>query len=590
MSESAVSEEEPLTPMSLGALLGRVHREWTTRQRIFDLPSARICNVGDGPDLSADFLGRPIATPLGPAAGPHTQLAQNIVLAWLAGGRLFELKTVQILDELVIKRPCIDVETVGYNIEWSQELKVEQSLEEYVKASMMLEILAQWEPLAEHLAPDPGPHVFDLSVGYDLEGVSSPKVADFIASMMSCGDIVERLRSELTGHWERFADYPFSTRLSDTLTLSTFHGCPPEQIESITKHLITDHGLNVIVKLNPTLLGYERVESILHDTLGFAELELQPVAFEQDLQFDRALELIGELQGFAERHGKAFGIKLTNTLIVNNHRGLLPEDSMYLSGAPLHVLAMTLLSELHRALPGKLRVEGNDSAPVQVSWSAGITRDNVVAAASLGLVPITVCSDLLKPGGYGRLALMTKKLRLAVEEAVETADLEDGNGTTLGLAQLVGGPGSIDQYLASLYSPASNSAYTKEGNMKLPRSVEHVLEPWGCVACNFCVTVCPNDAFLKVRSTIPDHRWEYLVLGESCNDCGNCNTFCPEDGDPAKIKPKLFFSERRFGQADRPSHLVGRDDGDVVINSTAAARDQTQTLRSILEGEQGLPF
>ena len=29
----------------------------------------------------------------------------------------------------------------GYNVEWSQELKLEQSLEEYVKASMLLEIV-----------------------------------------------------------------------------------------------------------------------------------------------------------------------------------------------------------------------------------------------------------------------------------------------------------------------------------------------------------------------------------------------------------------------------------------------------------------
>ena len=41
-----------------------------------------------------------------------------------------ELKTVQILDELEINRPCIDMQTIGYNIEWSQELKIAESLEE----------------------------------------------------------------------------------------------------------------------------------------------------------------------------------------------------------------------------------------------------------------------------------------------------------------------------------------------------------------------------------------------------------------------------------------------------------------------------
>ena len=44
---------------------------------------------------------------------------------------------------LDIERPCIDMENVGYNIEWSQELTVPQSLAEYVKASMLVELLAR---------------------------------------------------------------------------------------------------------------------------------------------------------------------------------------------------------------------------------------------------------------------------------------------------------------------------------------------------------------------------------------------------------------------------------------------------------------
>ncbi|NCG23370.1 MAG: glutamate synthase, partial [Actinobacteria bacterium] len=165
-----MSEAPPLTPMSLNDLLRRIHHEWTSRQRIFDLPSARIWKPAEDIDLSFEFLGRPAASPIGPAAGPHSQMAQNIVLAWLGGSRLFELKTVQVIDDLDIARPCIDMETIGYNIEWSQELEVHQSLEEYVKAWMIIEILRRWEPLAEHLGPDTGPHVFDLSVGYDLAG------------------------------------------------------------------------------------------------------------------------------------------------------------------------------------------------------------------------------------------------------------------------------------------------------------------------------------------------------------------------------------------------------------------------------------
>ena len=104
-----------------------------------------------GSTLSVRFHGHRASTPLGPAAGPHDQLVQNIVLSWLGGSRIIELKTVQILDELKIPRPCIDVANVGYNVEWSQELRLEQSLREYVGAAMFIEILKASKLLGEDI-------------------------------------------------------------------------------------------------------------------------------------------------------------------------------------------------------------------------------------------------------------------------------------------------------------------------------------------------------------------------------------------------------------------------------------------------------
>ena len=342
--------------MALDVLLDRIAHEWETRNKIFDLPTARIWSPDADVDLGFEFLGRPCATPVGPAAGPHSQLAQNIVLSWLGGSRLFELKTVQILDELEIPRPCIDMATIGYNVEWSQELRIPQSLTEYVKASMLLDILSRWEPLAPHLGDGPGPHVFDMSVGYDLAGISTPDVSAFIDGMRDATAEVDRLRGSIPASFEEFRDLDFTTRLSDTLTLSTFHGCPPDEIESITKHLIDAHELDVIVKLNPTLLGYETVAGIVNDELGYRDVDVKEAAFAEDLQFDRGIELIGELRDYAAERGRRFGIKLTNTLVVNNAKQWMPDDTMYLSGPPLHVLAMTLLDTLATALPGKLDI------------------------------------------------------------------------------------------------------------------------------------------------------------------------------------------------------------------------------------------
>jgi len=574
----------PLTPFPLSALLDRIAREWSSRNRIFDMPTARFFDVSNGPDLSVDFMGRAAATPIGPAAGPHSQLAQNIVLSWLGGARIFELKTVQILDQLEIKRPCIDMETVGYNIEWSQELRIHESLDEYVKAWMIIEILRDWDELTPLVGADPGPHVFDISVGYDLAGISDPGVAEFIDGLTDAAESIERLRPEIVEPFEGWRRHPFPTRIADTATLSTFHGCPPNEIEAITKHLMTRHHLDVVVKLNPTLLGFERVSQIVNDELGYDEVVLRPEDFDADLQMDRGLELIDELEKFAVDNGRRFGIKLTNTLVVQNHRTFLPDDPMYLSGPPLHVISMTLLETLNAALPGRLAIDGQPGA-IQVSFSAGINKENFAESAGLGLAPVTVCSDLLKPGGYGRIKPMLKALQMKLVDAGHP-DL-----AALQAARSQQPDGAVATYVATLHDAEKNMAYTRHGTSKLPRQVDHVLEMWGCVACNLCVTVCPNDAFFKlptVKDLQMEGRQQYFVLAELCNECGNCLTFCPEEGDPAFVKPRLFFDPDRFSSATGQAFLLTGDDG-LGITAAAGFEAEVANLAASLSQSEGLP-
>ncbi len=580
----------PLTPLPLDLLTRRIDEEWRTRKRIFDLPTARIWRPDDDVDLGFEFLGRPAATPLGPAAGPHTQMAQNIVLAWLAGARLFELKTVQVLDELDIARPCIDMETIGYNIEWSQELRVPQSLEEYVKAWMIIEMLRRWEPLADHLGDDPGPHVFDMSVGYDLAGISGDKVTGFIESMMDASAEIDRLRPLIAEPFRRFADLDFPSRIADTVTLSTFHGCPPDEIDAITRHLMDRHGLDVIVKLNPTLLGFAQVDAIVHDVLGYDEVKLVEDAFDADLQMDRAIELIGDLREHAAATGRRFGIKLTNTLVVANHKGFLPDDPMYLSGPPLHVISSTLLGELARRLPSVLMIPGHDG-DVQVSFSAGVTRDNVADTLAMGVAPATMSTDLLKPGGYGRIKPMLAALAREMRDA-GVSDLAGWQEHRRRLAVEQGRHDEIDRHVSAMLHGEERDRYAEEGTSKRPRRVEHSLQMWGCVACNLCVTVCPNDAVLKVptpEGAAIEGRWQYLVFGELCNECGNCMVFCPEDGDPAMIKPRLFFDRERFEAADGQRFLI---DVDPTVRVTAAPgwEPELPALTQVAVGSDGLPF
>lgn len=588
-----MSSLRPFRPFPLQAQLGRIAREWDTRQRIFDLPSGRFYQPDPTHDLSVTLGDRVAANPVGPAAGPHTQLAANYVLAWLTGARVFECKTVQVLDDLDIDRPCIDMEGEGYNIEWSQELSLDESLREYVSAWMMLDVLRRWQPLWPVIGRVPGPHVFDLSVGYDLAGIRSPSVDAFIRGMLDAAPVIDELRSHLTGPFGVFRDHEFEPHITTTATLSTFHGCPPDEIEAIVVHLMDAYGLDVVVKLNPTLLGHAHAEAILHDELGYTDVHLDEAAFEADLSFERALQLIPRLDEEARARGRRFGIKLSNTLVVEHGGDVLPGDTAYLSGAPLHVLTTTLLDRLHRALPGVLDL-GPGGGPVQVSWSAGLEPGNLAAAAGIGLRPLTACSILLKPGGYGHLSTMLKRLDQEMTSSAVTR-LSDWVSHSHEVAIEAGHPDALAAYVSGLRTPEGSVPYSAQRARRRLRSVDHDLEIFGCVACNLCVTVCPNDAVLHVRT--PDalsdrltDSWQYLILAELCNECGNCTTFCPERGRPWAVKPRLFLDRDHFAADPGPAFLVEPGPDAVSVTAGPGHEGELSILQRLLEGEEGFPY
>jgi len=178
-----------LIPYPFASLIRVMHEGLRDRGAIFDVPKKKFFATPEGMDYSIRFHGLRAATPFGPAAGPHAQMAQNIVMSWLVGSRVIELKTVQVNDALDIPRPCIDMPNLGFNVEWSQELKVPQSLREYVKGSMLIDMLVHQSTLGGgdllHLAPGDDDTVFDMSVGYDLEGIKTDKVTGgFISQML----------------------------------------------------------------------------------------------------------------------------------------------------------------------------------------------------------------------------------------------------------------------------------------------------------------------------------------------------------------------------------------------------------------------
>ncbi|MCB9897289.1 MAG: glutamate synthase [Planctomycetes bacterium] len=570
-----------LVPRPMQHLAARMLHELRAGDAIFDLPKRKHFSGLSGRDLSVTFHGRRAATPLGPAAGPHSQLAQNVVLAWLGGSRIVELKTVQVLDDLVIPRPCIDMRTVGYNVEWSQELKLEQSLDEYVKASMLIEMLAASPEFG--LPADAADTVLDMSVGYDLAGISGERVDAFLRGMLDASATVERLRGELPPSAGALRDLPFRTRVADTLTLSTFHGCPPDEIERILDHLLRTHGLHCIVKLNPTLLGRDEVAHLLHDVLGYRDVRVPDEAFAKDTTWEQATGFVTRLSETARSLGLGFGVKLTNTLVVEHDGGFLPasERVKYLSGRPLHVLAVRLAA----------RVRERFGASLPISFSAGIDQGNFADAVALGLTPITVCSDLLAPGGYGRQASYLAALDARMD-AVGAHDLDAFVRATAG--------GDVPRDEAVLrntraYAEAvlHDVRYAAPANATPPKKIGSALTLFECVTCDKCIPVCPNDAnftlAIEPRELVTcmlrpagDRRFE-VAPGETialakrhqianfadlCNECGNCDVFCPEDGGPYLAKPRVFGSDETFeADAPRDGFLVEREGDGVRVRA-----------------------
>ena len=329
---------EKMTCMSFGQLMDWVLTEHKEKGTVFGVHRAYQADT----TKDMEIFGRNLETPIGPAAGPNTQLAQNIVASYYAGARFFELKTVQKMDgeELAacINRPCILAEDECYNCEWSTELYVPQAMGEYIKAWFILHVIAK-----EFGLGGTDGFQFNISVGYDLAGIKEEKIDTFINCMKEAKDteVFKECRSWLLDHVDLFEHVTkedieaIPSEICNSATISTLHGCPPNEIESIATHLYKEKHLNTFIKCNPTLLGYEFARKTM-DEMGYDYMVFGDFHFLDDLQYKDAIPMFKRLQALADELGLAFGVKITNTFPVDVTRNELPSEEMYMSGKALN--------------------------------------------------------------------------------------------------------------------------------------------------------------------------------------------------------------------------------------------------------------
>ncbi|MFV0505076.1 MAG: putative selenate reductase subunit YgfK [Lachnospirales bacterium] len=367
-----------------------------------------------------EIFGQKVSSVVGPAAGPNSQLSQNIIASYLGGARVIELKTVQQMDgedlRACVAKPCINAEDECYNVEWSTELTVPEAFDEYVRAYIAIRVLAKELGIAKDQD-----FVFNMSVGYDLAGIKTEKIDKFIEGLKdaSNSEVFKECKEYLLANLDKFENIDksfvdgISAEVCTSITLSTLHGCPPDEIKRIAEYLLTEKKVHTYIKCNPTILGYERARKIM-DEMGYAYVSFDDHHFNDDLQYSDAIVMLEELQNLADSLKLQFGVKITNTFPVRIENDELPGEEMYMSGRSLFPLSINVARILSEHFNGKLRI----------SFSGGADYFNIEDLVDLGITPITVATTILKPGGYERLLQLATKTEKYLKGDLQEINVE----------------------------------------------------------------------------------------------------------------------------------------------------------------------
>ena len=554
-----------MTCMPFGQLMDWVLQEKKGQDTVFGVHRPYTAD----PKNDMTIFTRNLETPVGPAAGPHTQLAQNIIASYYAGARFFELKTVQKMDgaelSACVNKPCILADDEGYNCEWSTELTVPDAMGEYIKAWFILHVIAKEFGLG---AQDG--FQFNISVGYDLAGIKGEKVNTFIDGMMEAKDTVifQECRKWLLDNADKFQNFTredieaIPSNVCNSATISTLHGCPPQEIESIANYLLTEKHLNTFVKCNPTLLGYDFARKTM-DEMGYDYMVFGDFHFRDDLQYEDAVPMLTRLMKLSEELGLEFGVKITNTFPVDVTRNELPSEEMYMSGKALFPLSISLAAKLSAEFAGKLRI----------SYSGGADYYNIDKIVGCGIWPVTMATTLLKTGGYQRFTQVADKVEGICPKKWEGIDVDAlkklaadaiTDGHHVKNIKPVPNRKSTKEVplLDCFYAPCSEGcpihqdipqyvALTGEGKYK--EALEVILEknalPFitGTLCAHNCMTKCTRNFYeesVNIRGTkltAAEHGYEQLI-GEIKAGEPNGKKVAVVGGGPAGIAAAYFLA------------------------------------------------
>lgn len=544
-----------LRPVPLSLLIRQGAKSYDRDRTVFGIHRRAMYRGVPGCDMRRAVGRGEIGAPLGIASGPHTQMAQNIAAGYLAGARLFELKSLK-SEPYTPERPTIFPGEALRHHEWTHELGARDAFFEFAKGMYLIEALrALFIP--ENLTMGLEGYAFDLSLFPEPEPISIGDgiLQDRAGDMEPVWDVLRHdLRAELPRDLLFLAEIPLPESLTGSITLSLDHAPRFEDVTRVTDEW-RDAGFTVRWKLPPEILGAARVETLLAG-LGYDEWRVlvdeggTGRSARADVWHDR-LSTAGE-QGTQLSIGHGPRVARSG------------EAPGYLSGRPLFPFSLAIAIMLQQF----------GYKPADIIFAGGIDETNYPEAVGLGFNGVTLCSDLFRPGGLGRLGRLHRALGREMRSI--------GAGTIESYREKLSPPRSLED---ALVRSLGDDRYHR----RLPqrRDITSALALFDCVNCDLCMPVCPNGAnftYMAEPESVERGRFRWangtwdkiesrtVAIGdgkrprqqigseaELCNDCGLCEAVCPENGAPQFEKARIFRSRASFERDPRNGFLIGRD-------------------------------
>ncbi len=404
---------DSLRPLSFEKLMAMLLEEYSAYGTVFGVKDFYKAGRARLP-----IFGMRIENPVGPGAGPATQMAQGIIVAYVSGARFIELKTV-FPESGEGEKPSVSTDGCTYFSERPSELSIGEAFNEYVKAWYAIKLISTAFELGV-----PEGFVFNMSVGGSLEDLKSEKMNAFIEGLKSaeytkvwreCENWARAHMDELDGVDNTYIS-DISPNVSASVTFVPKPGLSAGEIEDCARYLIEEKRLHTFVRLDPGLLGYYTIRGIL-DINGYPDIEISKEKIEAEAAYDDIKPALLRLQSAADALRLEFGVKVCD--------GLLTEDSEEkavsggrLTGRALFPIAFSLAEKIANDFGGGLRI----------CFSGGADYYTATKLFNAGIWPITIVSDLIRPGGLKRLKQVAEdisKCDYAHFSGILTSDLPD---------------------------------------------------------------------------------------------------------------------------------------------------------------------